>query len=70
MMYLKVNTYIRSLITYFENVLHPASGYEKGTEKKKRKPNRKRHSELISPENFNIRGASKKQDKFRMNPAP
>lgn len=69
-MYLKVNSYIRTLITYFEHVLHPASGWDKNADKVKRKPNRKTRAELVSPENFNIRGASKKSDKSRMNPAP
>jgi len=71
MMYLKMNTYLRSLIVYFENVLHPASGWadKNGAGKRKRKVNR-RGSDAASPESFNIRGASKKHNKFRFNPAP
>lgn len=71
MMYLKVNTYLRSLIIYFENVLHPASGWsaDKGVGKKRRRAKRS-GSDAVTPESFNIRGASKKQNKFRFNPAP
>jgi hypothetical protein len=72
MMYLKVNTYLRSLIIYFENVIHPASGWatdKNGAGKKKRRTKRS-GSDAASPESFNIRGASKKQNKFRFNPAP
>ncbi len=70
MMYLKVNSYIRNLINYFEQVLHPAGGLDKEQEKRKRRNSKRRQSELVSPENFNIRGASKKGDKLRLNPAP
>lgn len=64
-----MNTYLRSLFVYFENVLHPASGWsENGTEKRKKKY--KKPHESNSPESFNIRGVSKKQDKQRLNPAP
>ena len=68
-MYLQMNTYLRSLFVYFENVLHPASGWsENGSEKRKRKA--KKIQESNSPESFNLRGVLKKQDKQRLNPAP
>ena len=71
MMYLKVNTYLRSLIIYFENVLHPASGWaDKSVPGKKKRKVKRSGSEAATPESFNIRGASKKQNKFRFNPAP
>jgi hypothetical protein len=67
---MKMNAYLRNLIVYFENVLHPASGWSgNGAEKRKRK-NRK-SSNQSSPESFNTRAATiKKQEKARMNPAP
>jgi hypothetical protein len=69
-MYSKMNTYIRSLFIYFEHVLHPASGWaDNGTEKKKRKL-KKSQTLAASPESYNVRGALKKQDKLRRNPAP
>lgn len=62
--------YLRSLLTYFENVLHPASGWSDNSSKKKR-TNRKNGSTQASPECFNLRGTvSKKQDKLRRSPAP
>jgi hypothetical protein len=68
-MYLKMNEYLRSLISYFENVLHPATGWaDKNNEKKKRKT-KQLLSEQASPESINIRGA-KKEDKNRFNPVP
>jgi len=64
-----MNTYLRHLFVYFENVLHPAGGWEQGEKKKRR--NKKIASLHASPECFNIRGgALKKQDKLRRNPAP
>lgn len=65
-----MNTYLRNLIVYFENVLHPASGWsEHGSDKRKRK-GKKMQAELNSPESFNLRGVLKKQDKQRLSPAP
>lgn len=62
--------YLRSLLTYFENVLHPASGWTDNASKKKR-TSRKIHSTQASPECFNLRGGVvKKQDKLRRSPAP
>jgi hypothetical protein len=65
-----MNNYLRSLFDYFENVLHPASGWSDNAEKRKRKT-RKNGSMQASPDSFNTRaGVSKKQDKLRRNPAP
>lgn len=63
--------YLRNLFVYFENVLHPASGWsDKESDKRKRKA-RKSGSMHASPESFNIRGGiAKKQEKLRRNPAP
>lgn len=64
-----MNNYLRCLFTYFENVLHPASGWSNESEKRKRKTLRSAQI-LPSPECFNVRGASKKNDKVRRSPAP
>jgi hypothetical protein len=63
--------YLRNLIVYFENVLHPASGWsDQQSEKRKRKSKRAGMLQA-SPECVNIRGGvSKKQEKLRRNPAP
>jgi hypothetical protein len=69
-MYTKMNTYLRSLIVYFEHVLHPAAGSsESNPDRKSRK---KRRSSVLSasPESYNMRGVQKKQDPLRRNPAP
>jgi hypothetical protein len=66
-----MNTCIRSLIVYFEQVLHPASGWaERNSEKKKRRSKSIDDYSFTSPESFNTRGLAKKQDKLRRNPAP
>lgn len=66
-----MNTYIRNLIIYFENVLHPASGWDSNAEKRKRKMHKHIGSRHASPECYNVRGISlKKEDKLRRNPAP
>jgi len=66
-----MTSYLRNLIVYFENVLHPASGWsDNGADKRKRR-NKKSGSLSASPECYNIRGGVlKKQDKQRRNPAP
>ncbi|MFL5740374.1 MAG: hypothetical protein ACJ75B_09170 [Flavisolibacter sp.] len=66
-----MNNYLRSLFVYFENVLHPASGWSDGNTDKRKRKAKKSGSLQMSPECFNIRGTvSKKQDKLRRNPAP
>lgn len=61
---------LRNLFIYFENVLHPASGWSENPMKKKR-AGKKTGSLQNSPESFNLRGGVvKKQDKIRRSPAP
>ena len=63
--------YLRNLFIYFENVLHPASGWSDGNSTKRKKIAKKDNSVQASPECFNLRGsATKKQDKLRRSPAP
>ena len=64
-----MNSYIRGIFIYFENVLHPAGGWNSEAEKRKRKVEKSVHF-LPSPECFNVRGVSKKNDSSRRNPAP
>jgi hypothetical protein len=67
----KMNTCLHSLFVYFENVLHPASGWmENKGEKKRRSQKMSNASTQPSPECFNMRASAKKQDKVRRNPAP
>ena len=65
-----MNAYLRNLFGYFENVLHPASGMSSDNSEKRRRRSKKSNSLQASPDEFNIRGVFKKQDKFRRNPAP
>lgn len=61
---------LRNFFIYFENVLHPASGWSDNSIKRK-KANRKDSPVQSSPECFNLRGSvGKKQDKVRRSPAP
>ena len=62
--------YLRHLFIYFENVLHPASGWSDGNSTKRKRINQKTASSQTSPECFNLRGVMKKQDKVRRSPAP
>jgi hypothetical protein len=64
-----MTTYLRCLFAYFENVLHPASGWSNEPEKRKRRTAKAQHM-LPSPDCFNVRGAAKKNDKMRRSPAP
>lgn len=61
---------LRNLFIYFENVLHPASGWSDGNATKRKRVSRKNDSLNNSPESFNLRGVVKKQDKVRRSPAP
>lgn len=61
---------LRNLFIYFENVLHPASGWADSNPPKKKRVSRKNESPQNSPESFNLRGVAKKQDKVRRSPAP
>ena len=68
---MKMNTYLRNLIIYFENVLHPAAGWTDNLSEKKKRKSKKNSALRTSPECYNIRGGSvKKQEKLRPNPAP
>ncbi|HEX6333703.1 MAG TPA: hypothetical protein VFZ78_05725 [Flavisolibacter sp.] len=65
-----MNLYLRHIFIYFEQVLHPASGWSGSAEKIKRKPKKQTGSQSLSPDSSNMRGAVKKNDKLRYNPAP
>lgn len=68
---MKMNIYLRNLFVYFENVLHPASGWSDGNPEKRKRKTKRTSTLQVSPECFNIRGGTaKKQDKLRRNPAP
>ena len=63
--------YLRNLFVYFENALHPASGWSDGNTAKKKRTGKKNNSSKTSPECFNLRGTvTKKHDKARRSPAP
>ena len=62
--------YLRNLFIYFENVLHPASGWSDGQVTKRKRISQKNGYSQTSPECFNLRGVMKKQDKVRRSPAP
>lgn len=62
--------YLRNLFIYFENVLHPASGWSDGNVIKRKRNSQKNTSSQTSPECYNLRGVVKKQDKARRSPAP
>jgi hypothetical protein len=62
--------YLRNLFIYFENVLHPASGWSDGNSTKRKRISRRNDSLQNSPESCNLRAVSKKQDKVRRSPAP
>jgi hypothetical protein len=67
----KMNTYLSNLFHYFENVLHPASGWSSNKNEKRKRRSGKGNAYQASPECFNSRAATvKKQEKARMNPAP
>ena len=68
---LKMHTYLRNLLVYFEHVLHPASGWSDTNAEKRKRKTRRNGALQLSPECYNIRGgSSKKQEKLRRNPAP
>jgi hypothetical protein len=62
--------YLRHLFIYFENVLHPASGWSDGSSAKRKRTSKVSNTLQASPECFNLRGVMKKQDKVRRSPAP
>lgn len=68
----RMNNCLHNLFTYFENVLHPASGWSNNNGEKKKRRSQKLSSSTIqpSPEGYNMRASAKKQDQLRRNPAP
>ncbi len=65
-----MNAYLRHLIVYFENVIHPASAWSDYSDKRKKRTIKLNELQQ-SPESFNIRGGNlKKQEKLRRSPAP
>jgi hypothetical protein len=68
---MKMYTYLRHLFVYFEHVFHPAGPKVSPGDPEKRKRKMSRDNSLnLSPDRFNLRAGSKKQDKLRRNPAP
>lgn len=61
--------YFHSVITYFEQVVHPAGGKTPAEKRKKRNTTSKVFPSA-TPDSMNIRDLYKKQDGFRRNPAP
>lgn len=66
---LKMNTYLHSFLTYFENTLHPAAG-KSDLQKAKRKTSKPLSQFRATPDCLNMRAAIRKQDTVRRNPAP
>ena len=65
----KMNTYLHSMMFYFENVIHPAGG-QSDVQKSKRKTSKKNYSTQVSPDSLNIRASVRAQNSVRRNPAP
>jgi hypothetical protein len=65
---LKMNTYLHSFITYFENVIHPAG--KSDPQKAKPRSSKATYQLQTSPDSLNIRASVRKQDSVRRNPAP
>lgn len=64
-----MNTYLSGVFTYFENVLHPATGKNEAP-KVKRRGSKASPQLQISPDCMNMRAAARQQDMVRRNPAP
>ncbi len=64
-----MNTYLHSVITYFENALHPATG-KNTTQKLKRRTSKSNYQSQTSPDSLNIRASVSKPENARRNPAP
>jgi hypothetical protein len=65
----KMNTYLHSMMFFFENVIHPAGGQSEA-QKSKRKSSKKNYSVQTSPDSLNIRATVRAQNSVRRNPAP
>ncbi len=66
---LKMNTCLHTLLTYFENVVHPA-GVKRESQKSKIKSSKNLWQLQASPDCLNRRASVSKQDNVRRNPAP
>lgn len=66
---LKMNTYIHSVMTYFEQVMHPAGG-KSPADKRKKRSSASSVFPRATPDSMNIRELYKREDSFRRNPAP
>lgn len=64
-----MNTYLHSIITLFEQVVHPAGG-KSSPEKTKKRSSVVPVIPKATPDSLNIRELYKRQDSFRRNPAP
>ncbi|MFN2437766.1 MAG: hypothetical protein ABR503_01110 [Chitinophagaceae bacterium] len=67
-----MKTFFEKLLIQFEFISNPASGwFSKNTETRKRKTNKGLPYTVLSPECYNVRGASSKKQNFdRHTPAP
>jgi hypothetical protein len=66
---LKMNTYIHSVMAYFEQVVHPAGG-KSSADKRKKRSSASSVLPRATPDSMNIRDLYKREDSFRRNPAP
>jgi hypothetical protein len=66
---LKMNTYLLTVFTRFENVVHPAAGKTMIGKKKKRSAATAVNPKA-TPDSLNIRDLIKRQDSYRRNPIP
>ncbi len=66
---LKMNTYIHSVMTYFDKVVHPAGG-KSSVDKRKKRSETGFVFPKATPDSMNIRDLYKREDSFRRNPAP
>jgi hypothetical protein len=67
--FLKMNTYLNSLITYVEGSLHPAA-VKSDPKKAKQRSSKSDRQFGTSPDCLNRRASARKQDTLRRNPAP
>ncbi|HVE61471.1 MAG TPA: hypothetical protein VNA26_06615 [Chitinophagaceae bacterium] len=67
-----MKTFFEKLLIQFEFISHPASGwFSKNTETRKTKTTKGLSHTVLSPECYNVRGASSKKQNFdRHTPAP
>jgi hypothetical protein len=64
-----MNTCLHNIFTYFEMVLHPASGKD-DLPKNKRRASKPAISRQVSPDCLNFRANVRTQNAVRRNPAP